>query len=391
MARILILKNAQVYNPDKQGLKDVLCIEGKIAKIDRPGKIDEKHFNFLGLKYELINVDGNLLIPGLIDPHQHFLGGSGEKGFSTRTPEINILEQIRGGITTIVGCIGVDTITRTMQGLLAQAKSYNEDGLSAYIWSGGYPIPPCTLTGSTSSDMMIVPEVIGTGELAISDLRGSQPTNNELAKIIADGYIGGLMSRKCGVTHFHMGDGKRHLEQLAQVLKDFDVSPDSIYPTHVNRNPELLKQGAAFTNKKVTVDFDICDEDLVPSLKAFIDHGGDPDYLTLSTDASFASPETLLWEIRKAYFVLGWPLEKLLALVTTNTARILKLPHKGKIAEEADADLLILDSKNLELTHVIGNGKIFMKDREMIFEQSFLKESNRKIEIYGKKERQKNW
>ena len=29
-----------------------------------------------------------LVTPGFIDPHEHLLGGSGEKGFSTQTPEI---------------------------------------------------------------------------------------------------------------------------------------------------------------------------------------------------------------------------------------------------------------------------------------------------------------
>ena len=38
----------------------------------------------------------------------------------------------------------------------------------------------------------------------------------------------------------------------------------------------------------------------------------------------------------------GWPLEEVLPLVTSNPASILKLPHKGRVAVGADADILLL-------------------------------------------------
>lgn len=382
MASILLLKNAEIYSPSKLGKQDVLCIEGKIVKI---GTIDETSLKGLDLPYEVIEAKGFLITPGFIDPHEHLIGGSGEKGFSARSPEITIPELIRGGITTVVGCIGVDTYTRTMEGLLAQAKYFNEEGLSTFIWSGGYPFPPTTLTDSILSDMMLVHEVIGAGETAISDLRSSQPTNNEIAKLIANTYNGGVMTGKCGVTHFHMGDGKRHLEPLVEVMRDFDVDPCCIYPTHVNRNPELLKQGAALTKQKVTIDFDVCDEDLVPSLKKFVDHGGDLEFLTISSDASFASPETMLWQIQKVFQELKWPIEKILPILTSNTARLLKMPNKGRIDLGADADILVMNPKTLELEYVIAKGKIFMRNQEVIYRQECLKYSNRKIEIYGQK------
>jgi beta-aspartyl-dipeptidase (metallo-type) len=382
MASILLLKNATVYSPKKIGKNDVLCIEGKISKI---GSIDITSLDALGLPYEVIEAEGLSLTPGFIDPHEHLIGGSGEKGFNARTPEITIPELIRGGITTVVGCLGVDTYTRTMEGLLAQARYFNEEGLSAFIWTGGYPIPPTTLTESVITDMMLVHEVIGAGEIAVSDLRSSQSTPLEIAKLLAHTYNGGILSGKCGVTHFHMGDGKKHLEPLAEALKEYDVKAECIYPTHVNRNPELLKQGAALTKQKVTVDFDICDEDLVPSIQSFIDHGGDLEYLTVSSDASFASPETIHWQLQKVHKELGWPLEKILPLVTTNTARMLKMPNKGRIEVGADADILLLNSESLEILHVIGKGKIFMRNKEVTYSQDCLKYSNRKIETYGKK------
>ena len=57
-------------------------------------------------------------------------------------------EVVTAGITTVVGCLGVDTTTKTMTGLLAKAKAFKEEGLSAYLYSGGYDVPPVTLTGT---------------------------------------------------------------------------------------------------------------------------------------------------------------------------------------------------------------------------------------------------
>jgi beta-aspartyl-dipeptidase (metallo-type) len=34
----------------------------------------------------VIDATGCVLTPGIVDPHQHLLGGSGEKGFSSQTP-----------------------------------------------------------------------------------------------------------------------------------------------------------------------------------------------------------------------------------------------------------------------------------------------------------------
>ena len=66
------------------------------------------------------------MVPGLIDPHIHLLGGSGETGFSTQTPEFFISEIVRFGVTTVVGTLGVDTTMKTMAGLLAKVKALTE-------------------------------------------------------------------------------------------------------------------------------------------------------------------------------------------------------------------------------------------------------------------------
>lgn len=63
-------------------------------------------------------------------------GGSGEEGFASRTPEIQLSEIAPWGITTVVGCLGVDATTRTPTNLLARVKGLREEGLSAFLYTG---------------------------------------------------------------------------------------------------------------------------------------------------------------------------------------------------------------------------------------------------------------
>ena len=40
------------------------------------------------------------------------------------------------GVTTVVGCLGTDGIGRDMCALVAKAKGLNEQGMSAYCYTG---------------------------------------------------------------------------------------------------------------------------------------------------------------------------------------------------------------------------------------------------------------
>ena len=84
------------------------------------------------------------------------------------------------GVTTVVGCLGTDGIGRDMCALVAKTKGLNEQGISAYCYTGSYQVPVRTLTDSIPKDIMMIQEIIGTGEIAISDHRSSQPTFEQL-------------------------------------------------------------------------------------------------------------------------------------------------------------------------------------------------------------------
>jgi beta-aspartyl-dipeptidase (metallo-type) len=378
---LTLIKNGEIYAPAPKGRADVLLVENRIARI---GQVDERVLEALGCETVVIDATGCLVWPGFIDPHEHLSGGSGERGFSAQTPEIFPGELIRAGITSVVGCLGVDTTTRTMAGLLARAKALKEEGLNAFIYSGGYNVPPTTLTGSVREDIMFVEEVIGAGEVAISDLRATEPDVESLARLVTDAYVGGMLSRKAGITHFHVGDGKRRLEPLRRLLDDHDVEPAWLYPTHVERSRALMEEAVELTRRGVTIDIDTVEEDLAKWLAFYFDRGGDATRLTVSSDASISSPLTLYSQVRDCIINGRFAIEKVLPVVTSNTARVLKLDGKGVLAEGKDADLLVIRQRSLDLKDVIACGRRLMIDGEVAATEAFLEESNRRILLSGK-------
>jgi beta-aspartyl-dipeptidase (metallo-type) len=376
MALATLVRNGELFTPAPLGQMDLLCLGDRI--LARGHGLSHRALAELGVECLELDAGDCVVVPGLIDPHEHLIGGSGESGFASRTPEISASELIEGGIATVVGCLGTDTYTRNMPALLGHARALAEEGFAVYLWTGGYPVPPATLTGNLQQDLILIPEIIGAGEVAIADRRGSMAQTRELARLVADAAIGGSLTGKCGVTHFHLGDHRCRFRQLEELLTEYEVDPELLYPTHAGRSPELLVAAAGLTKRGITVDIDVYDRNLCELLERFSAAGGDLSRVTLSTDAGAVAPATLLEELRKVHFELRWPLEKLLPLATTQTAKKLGLPQKGELNTDASADVLVLWKKDLRIRHFIVGGKVLVEEGALKWQSRALQNSNRR-------------
>lgn len=108
---MVLLHNGYVYTPRFLGKAHVLLAGGSVAAIFKEG--DFPLANFSGLPcLKTIDVEEGLVVPGLIDMHVHVTGGGGEMGPASRTPEGKISELLEAGITTVVGILGTDCVSR---------------------------------------------------------------------------------------------------------------------------------------------------------------------------------------------------------------------------------------------------------------------------------------
>jgi beta-aspartyl-dipeptidase (metallo-type) len=275
---------------------------------------------------------------------------------------------------------------KTMAGLLARVKGLKEEGLGALMWTGGYNVPPTTVMRSIREDMLFIDEVIGAGEVAIADKRGLCPTPPELAKLVLDTHVGGLLSGKAGVTHFHVGEHPQRLKRLRELVEgDWAVEPSMLYPTHVERTPELMDEAIALVKKGAHADIDVVEEDLHRWVRYYLDHGGVPTRLTISSDSGASATRKLYEQLCKCVVERKLPLELMLSLATSNPADVLKLETKGRLEQNRDGDVLIMREGSLEIVHVLARGKPMVDDGNVVVDEHFAATTDRTIHVVGTK------
>jgi len=386
---MLLIKNAEIYAPEPGGRGDLLIGGGRILRLEPDIRVSRKYA-------EVLDARNLIAVPGFIDGHVHMMGGGGEGGYATRTPELFLSDAIRGGVTTIVGCLGTDGITRSLAGLLAKARGLEEEGISTYMFSGPYGVPIRTLTGSIEGDLLLIDKIIGIGEVAISDHRSSQPSFEQLSQIAAEARRGGILSGKAGLVNLHLGDGPRGLELLRQILKETEIPTSQFLPTHINRNPDLFQEGIAYAKAGGFVDFTTSTVPLFleqgevkcsQALRRMLEAGVDSAQITFTSDGQGSLPDfdeqgrlrrigigrvtSLFSEVRDAVLQEKVPLETALRVITSNPAHILKLRQKGKLAVGLDADVILLDPKNLEIHCVVAKGRLLMKAHKPLAKGTF--------------------
>ncbi len=358
-----LILNADVYAPEPLGRRHLLVCAGKIVYLgETVPALDER------LGVQTTDLEGRRLLPGFIDGHAHVTGGGGEAGLHTSVPPVPLSAFTTAGVTTVVGVLGTDDYVRTTGALVARVRALRAEGLSAYCHTGGYHLPPTTLTGSVRGDVVHVDCILGMGELAISDHRSSQPTFEEVARVASECHVAGLMTGKAGILHLHLGDGPRGLDLVRRALDETELPPRVFNPTHVNRRKALFDEACALARRGCTIDvtaFPVAEgEDAWRADEAvarYLDAGLPPGRLTVSSDGGGCLPvhddqghvvaldygrAQALPETLSALLGTGRPLEEVLPVFTTNVAALLRLKNKGRIAAGADADLVALDDQH---------------------------------------------
>ncbi len=371
---MLLIKGAEVYAPEYLGKKDVLIAGEKIERIgeDLP-------------EYEgcqVIDGTGRIVAPGFIDRHVHITGGGGEGSFHTQAPQVQLSDLIRGGVTTVVGLLGTDGISRSTENLVAKAKALKEEGISAYCCCGAYGHPGPTITGSISRDIMFVDEIIGL-KLAVSDHRAPNITVDELIRLGSDVRTAGMLSGKAGFVCLHMGGDDRALSPVFEALERTSIPVKTFQPTHVGRAKKLQEDAFKLAKMGGTIDF-TCGQfeekikELAASLRVAKEAGVPMDKVTISSDGQgswsnydaagnltemgVSSVDTMYRQVVYQVQNENMSLEEALSLGTRNVAKALEVyPKKGAVHVGSDADVLVLNG-DLSMNTVIARGSLMMQD-----------------------------
>lgn len=377
---MILIKQAEIYTPEPIGVKDILIAGGKIIAIENNIEAPK------GVECEIVDGSGLKLTPGLIDAHVHIAGAGGEGGPSTRTPELQLSMLVEAGVTTVIGCLGTDGMTRNIESVLMKTKALREEGVSAWMYTGAYQVPTPTLTGDVGRDVALIEEIIGVGEIAISDHRSSVPTTDELIRLTEHARVGGMLGGKAGIVNIHLGDVEDPFRPLFLAVQKSMLKLNQFLPTHCNRNDYTLVSAIEYAKAGGYVDITTSSYPYFPqyevkpskSVKMLLEAGIPIERITFTSDAcgslpdfdpktgelkqlEMGLPSANIREMKDIVNIEKLPLEIALKPLTSNPASILKLKNKGRIEVGRDADILLLDSK-LEIKHMIAMGKFMSKD-----------------------------
>lgn len=369
---MILIKNAKIIDYDK--LNNILIGAGRILDIfecDKKYPVDEK-----------FDAKGKTIIPGLIDQHIHITGGGGEGSFETRVPEIGLSKLIKAGITTVVGLLGTDSVTRSVENLVAKAKALSNEGIKTYALTGSYEYPSPSITGNVKKDIVFIDPIIGI-KIAANDHRDSSISYKELAQIGSKTRVAGMISGKSGHVTIHMGDGRFNFDQINDALK-FSNLPISVFrPTHVNRNKDLYEKAMDFAQKGGYIDLTSGMGKYLTDSKAYMMAKDRKllDKITFSSDGFGSwsnyddsgnlieigySPVDTGFKAIKEIVSEGESLKDAIKPFTENVAKALKLDKNiGYVEKDYLANLVLLD-ENLNIDTVISEGVFMMKGKKIV-------------------------
>ena len=369
---IKLIKNIRVFRDGAWKPSELLIADKRIAAVD-----DRLDCRLPGL--EILDGRGMRAIPGYIDQHVHITGGGGEGGFSNQVPPLRFSAPVKAGVTTLVGLLGTDGTTRSVESLVAKTKAFREQGLTCFCLTGAYEYPSPTVTGSVRRDIVLIEECIGV-KIAICDHRSATITREELTRLASDAHQAGILSGKPGIVHLHTGSGKDQLNILFDVLEHSEVPISTFRPTHLAGK---IDQAIRFANMGGFIDI-TCDPDNMEKRCAIIRRALEEcpaGSVTLSTDGNGSMP---VWNEKKEMIGIGagkisalhdtvrglvrcenLPLEEAILPVTVNPAKALGLAgKKGVLTPGADADILLLD-ENLNIDTTIALGRVLLREGRM--------------------------
>lgn len=349
----MLIKNCRMIIDGEEQFKDILVENEKIVSIedDLSGVSSD----------EIIDAAGNYVISGVIDPHVHMRdpGMTHKEDFTTGS-----MACAKGGITTFFDMPNTVPNTITEETLLEKKKLHKGKSYVDYgFWFGGSKADNHDEVKKVQ-DKVIATKVfmnVSTGNMLVEDEKVLEDIfkNSKLVGVHAEGEMipkAISLSEKLDVPvylcHLSTKEDVQYVREAKKKgLKVYgEVTPHHLFlnVSDVEKNP-LLRMKPELKTK----------EDNEALWEGVLDG-------TIDTIGTDHAPHRI--EEKKAKLTFGIPgaenslemmlkavrcdkisLEKLMKIMSENTAEIFGLKNKGKIAVGYDADLVIVDMTTEEI------------------------------------------
>lgn len=390
----LLIKNAAVVFPDSiKHSCNVLTLNGKISDCDFRGDPPENT--------EIINAEGNYLLPGFIDIHIH---GGGGADFMDATPEAfetAVKSHLQHGTTTLVPT-AMSASEKDLTAFLKTFKSFRKNSKYGALTPGVHLEGPFFSGASAKSggaqprDILRLPDIneverllkTADGDILRWDAAPELPGADEFAHCMTDNGI------LCAIAHSNADSeeaqrgidcGFSHVTHFYNAVTTYHKTGQTVYGGIVE---------AAYLNSGVTVEL-ICDGKHIPrdilrlalkikgvnSVAAITDamrlsgtnmrqgklgslaNGtnviADSGVAKLPDMSSFAGSVATMDRCLKVLCLdYGISLTDASVMLSGTPARLLRLGStKGRIQNGMDADMVLVN-REMAVMCVISNGKV---------------------------------
>lgn len=390
----LLIKNAAVVFPDSiKHSCNVLTLNGKISDCDFRGDPPENT--------EIINAEGNYLLPGFIDIHIH---GGGGADFMDATPEAfetAVKSHLQHGTTTLVPT-AMSASEKDLTAFLKAFKSFRKNSKYGALTPGVHLEGPYFSGASAKSggaqprDILRLPDIneverllkTADGDILRWDAAPELPGADEFARCMTDNGI------LCAIAHSNADSeeaqrgidcGFSHVTHFYNAVTTYHKTGQTVYGGIVE---------TAYLNSGVTVEL-ICDGKHIPrdilklalkikgvnSVAAITDamrlsgtdmRQGKLGSLANGTDviandgvaklpdmSSFAGSVATMDRCLKVLCLdYGISLTDASVMLSGTPARLLRLGStKGRIQNGMDADMVLVN-REMAVMCVISNGKV---------------------------------
>lgn len=357
----MLIKNCRVIIDGEEKIIDILVENGKIVSMEE--EISAETAN-------VIDAEGNYVIPGVIDPHVHMRdpGLTHKEDFTTGS-----MACVKGGITLFFDMPNTVPNTITKEALAEKKQMHAGKSYADYaFWFGGSKadnhqevaevqnqvIATKVFMNVSTGNMLVEDDTVLENIFKASKLVGVHAEGDMVKKAIE-------LSEKCDVPVYlcHLST-KEEVEYVreakAKGLKVYgEVTPHHLFLNveDVERNP-LLRMKPELKTKE---DNEALWEGILDGTIDTIGTDHAPHRIEEKKEKlTFGIPgaENSLEMMLKAVRCEKISLEKLTEIMSRNTAEIFGIKNKGRLAAGYDADLVIVD---MNTTEVISGEEVISK------------------------------